>query len=39
LQRLEALEQEAEEKGGVQQVLAHHFANVYQVSLPLASAA
>src|SRR5262249_53432583 len=39
LQRLEALEQEAEEKGGVQQVLADHFAKVYKVSLPLVSAA
>jgi hypothetical protein len=29
LQRLGALEQEAEEKGGVQQVLADHFAKVY----------
>lgn len=39
LQHLEALEQEAEEKGGVQQVLADHFAKVYKVSLPLAQAA
>jgi hypothetical protein len=37
LQHLEALEQEAEEKGGVHQVLADHFAKVYKVSLPLAS--
>jgi len=36
-QRLDALEQEAEEKGGVQQALADHFANVYKVSLPLAA--
>jgi hypothetical protein len=36
-QHLEALEQEAEEKGGVQQVLADHFAKVYKVSLPLAA--
>ena len=37
LQHLEELEQEAEEKGGVQQVLAAHFAKVYKVSLPLAA--
>jgi hypothetical protein len=37
LQRLEALEQEADEKGGVQQVLADHFIKVYKVSLPLAA--
>jgi hypothetical protein len=37
LQHLLALEQEAEEKGGVQQVLADHFAKVYQVSMPLAA--
>ena len=37
LQHLEALEQEAEEKGGVQQLLANHFAKVYKVSLPLAA--
>jgi hypothetical protein len=30
LQHLDALEQEAEEKGGVQQVLADHFAKVYR---------
>jgi hypothetical protein len=35
LQHLEALEQEAEEKGGVQQVLADHFAKVYKVSVRL----
>src|SRR5215471_7968682 len=39
LQHLEMLEQEAEEKGGVQQVLADHFATVYKVSLPLLTAA
>jgi hypothetical protein len=39
LQHLDALEQEAEEKGGVQQVLADHFAKVYKVSMPLAPAA
>jgi hypothetical protein len=37
LQHLEALEQEAEEKGGMQQLLANHFAKVYKVSLPLAA--
>jgi hypothetical protein len=37
LQRLDALEQEAEEKGGVQQALADHFAKVYKVSMPLAA--
>jgi hypothetical protein len=37
LQHLDALEQEAEEKGGVQQMLADHFAKVYKVSLPLAA--
>ncbi len=37
LQHLDALEQEAEEKGGVQQVLADHFARVYKVSMPLAA--
>jgi hypothetical protein len=35
LQHLDALEQEAEEKGGVQQVLADHFAKVHKVSMPL----
>jgi hypothetical protein len=34
VQGLDALEQEAEEKGGVQQVLVDHFAKVYKVSLP-----
>ena len=37
LQHLEFLEQEAEERGGVQQLLAEHFAKVYKVSLPLAA--
>ena len=36
-QHLDELEQEAEEKGGVQQVLADHFAKVYKVNLPLAA--
>jgi hypothetical protein len=31
------VEQEAEEKGGVQQMLADHFAKVHKVSLPLAA--
>jgi hypothetical protein len=39
LQHLDALDQEAEEKGGVQQLLANHFAKVYKVSLPLPTAA
>jgi hypothetical protein len=34
---LDGLEQEAEDKGGVQQVLADHFAKVYKVALPLAA--
>jgi hypothetical protein len=33
MQHLDELEQEAEGKGGVQQVLADHFAKVYKVSL------
>jgi hypothetical protein len=37
LQHLDALEQEAEEKGGVQQLLAEHFAKLYKVTLPLAA--
>jgi len=37
LQHLDALEQEAEEKGGVQQLLANHFAKVFKVALPLAA--
>jgi hypothetical protein len=32
LQHPDALEQEAEEKGGIQQVLADHFARVYKVA-------
>jgi hypothetical protein len=35
MQGLDALEQEAEEKGGVQHVLADHFAKNYRISLPL----
>jgi len=35
LQHLDALAQEAEEKGGMQQVLADHFSKVYKVGLPL----
>jgi hypothetical protein len=35
LQHLDAMEQEAEEKGGVQQLLANHFAKVYKASLPV----
>jgi len=37
LQHLDALEQEAEQKGGVQQLLADHFAKVYKVSMSLAA--
>jgi hypothetical protein len=37
LQHLEALEQEAEEKGGVHQLLADHFTKVYKVTMPLAA--
>jgi hypothetical protein len=37
LQHLEALEQEAEEQGGVQQLLADHFAKVFKVAMPLAA--
>jgi hypothetical protein len=37
VQHLEALEQEAAEKGGIQQVLAGHFAKVYKVGMPLAA--
>jgi hypothetical protein len=37
LQHLDALEREAEEKGGVQQVLAEHFAKTHKVSLTLAA--
>jgi hypothetical protein len=39
VQHLDDLEQEAEEKGGVEQVLADHFATVYKVVLPLVGAA
>ena len=31
------MEQAAEEKGGVQQMLAEHFAKVYKVNMPLAA--
>jgi hypothetical protein len=37
LQHLDALEQEAEEKGGVQQLRADHFVKVYKVAMPLAA--
>jgi len=37
LQHLDALEQEADEKGGVQQLLAEHFARVYKVNMRLAA--
>ena len=37
VQHLEALEQEAEAKGGVQQLLADHFAKVYKVSISMAA--
>jgi hypothetical protein len=37
LQHLDALERDAEAKGGVQQLLADHFAKVYRVSMPLAA--
>jgi hypothetical protein len=37
LQHLDALEQEAEEKGGVQQLLADHFAKVYKVNIRMAA--
>jgi hypothetical protein len=39
LQHLDALEREAEEKGGVQLVLADPFAKVYKVTMPLKCAA
>ena len=38
-QYLDKLELEAEERGGVQQVLADHFAKIYKVAMPLARAA
>ena len=34
VQHLEELEQEAEKKGGMQQVLVDHFARVYKVAPP-----
>jgi hypothetical protein len=37
LQHLDDLEQEAEEKGGVEQVMADHFARVYKISLSRAA--
>jgi hypothetical protein len=37
VQRLDALELEAAEKGGAQQVLVDHFAKVFKVSPPLAT--
>jgi hypothetical protein len=37
LQHLDAREQEAEEKGGVLQVLADHVAKVYKVCMRLAA--
>jgi hypothetical protein len=39
LQHLDALEQEVEEQGGVQQMRADHFAKIYKVSMPLVLAA
>jgi hypothetical protein len=39
LQHLDALEQEAEEKGGVQQVLAEYFTKVDKVGLSVQLAA
>jgi hypothetical protein len=36
-QHFDELDPEAEEKGGVQQLFADHFAKVYKVSLPLAA--
>jgi hypothetical protein len=39
LQHLDELEREAEDKGGVQQMLADHFAKVYKVGMPLIPAA
>ena len=37
LQHLETLEQEAEKKGGMQQVLADHSAKIYKASMALAA--
>jgi hypothetical protein len=39
VQHLDDLEQEAQKKGGVEQVLADHFAKVYKVVHPLVGAA
>lgn len=39
VQHLDALEQEASEKGGIQQLLAEHFAKVYKVAMPVLPAA
>jgi SMC interacting uncharacterized protein involved in chromosome segregation len=39
LQHLDTLEREAEEKGGVQQLLADYFAKVYKVDISLTQAA
>lgn len=39
VQHLDDLEREADKKGGVQQVLADHFAKVYKIALPLVGAA
>jgi hypothetical protein len=38
VQHLDELERDAEEKGGVQQMLADHFAKVYKVGLPKTAA-
>jgi hypothetical protein len=37
VQHLDALEQEAEEKGGVQQLRANHFAKDDKITMPLAA--
>jgi hypothetical protein len=37
VQRLDALEQEAEEKGGAPQALAGRFAKVYTITMPRAA--
>jgi hypothetical protein len=39
LQHLDELEREAEDKGGVRQVLDSHFARVHKISLPKQAAA
>jgi hypothetical protein len=36
---MDALDQEAEKKGGVQQVRADHFAKIYKISIPLGAVA